>query len=113
MIPVYLDYKVDDPGKDVGNKTTSRAFLAYKSLSSHPSHKEVARCQGTKIPSSEIEPVEREDISFEHYVAYFHSQFSHQFFLPEPGYLAYVDTNSLDLFLPDQHQPLLHVLSNN
>ena len=113
MIPVYLDYKVDDPGKDVDNETTSRAFPVNRSLPGHPDCKELARCQGTKIPSNEVELVEREDISFEHYVAYFHSQFSHQFFLPEPGYLAYVDTNSLDLFLPDQHQPLLHDLSND
>ena len=66
MIPVYLDYKVDDPGKDVDNETTSRASPVNRSLTCHPDYKELARCQGTKIPSSEVLPVERADISFEH-----------------------------------------------
>ena len=65
MIPVYLDYKVDDPGKDVGNKTTSRAFPVNRSLLGHPDCKELARRQGTKIPSSEVFSVELEDISVE------------------------------------------------
>ena len=73
MIPVYLDYKVDDPGKDVGNKTTSRAFLARMKFPSHPMHKESAMVQGTSIPSSKVELAEREDIDVEHYFASFHS----------------------------------------
>ena len=65
MIPVYLDYKVDDPGKDVDNETTNRAFPVNTSLLGHPDCKELARRQGTKIPSNEVLSVELEDISFE------------------------------------------------